>query len=349
MKTRIAYQFLLVIICLTFSIHSRAQADTKMIIDVTTAGTLSNLLGNKGDSVIDLTLSGLINGSDIRVIRNMKSLEVLNLSAAKICSGGYSYYIFTGPWGVPYLFYTKDDEIGAYTFSESIKWTSIVLPNSVKSIGDCAFYRSICLTSISVPNSVISIGENAFSGCSALKEVNLSTGLTTIGIGAFNNCKSLLSLTLPVSIDSIGSHAFDDCLELREIHCQMTTLPTIIFSDYLSESIFTNVDTTICILYVPKGTYEIYRSARNWGSFAHIVEEETSVAPNVQDTMISVFSDNNSIIVKGANIGDEVSLYNISGILLSKARITQDYFKVSVPSSNIYLLRINNTNYKISL
>ena len=46
--------------------------------------------------------------------------------------------------------------------------TSINIPNSVTSIGNCSFWYCTGLTSIIVPNSVTSIGNNAFSGCTNL-------------------------------------------------------------------------------------------------------------------------------------------------------------------------------------
>jgi hypothetical protein len=43
--------------------------------------------------------------------------------------------------------------------------TSVVIPNSVTSIGYGAFYECFSLTSVVIPRSVTSIGENAFYGC----------------------------------------------------------------------------------------------------------------------------------------------------------------------------------------
>ena len=46
--------------------------------------------------------------------------------------------------------------------------TSITIPDSVTSIGNCAFYNCTSLTSITIPDSVTSIGYDAFSRCTSL-------------------------------------------------------------------------------------------------------------------------------------------------------------------------------------
>ena len=56
--------------------------------------------------------------------------------------------------------------IGAYSFRECFKLTSITLPNSITTIGDWAFARCFFLTSISGPDGC-SIGEGAFEDCTA--------------------------------------------------------------------------------------------------------------------------------------------------------------------------------------
>ena len=53
--------------------------------------------------------------------------------------------------------------------------TSVVIPNSVTSIGEAAFYHCKGLISVTIPEGVTSIGKDAFGGC---------TGITTINIPA---------------------------------------------------------------------------------------------------------------------------------------------------------------------
>ena len=94
---------------------------------------------------------------------------------------------------------------------------NVVIPSSVMgykvtSIGSLAFfYRREQLESVVLPNSVVSIGNSAFDHCEKLETITLPSSLTTIGNYAFQGCKSLKSISIPNSVISIGSHVFADC------------------------------------------------------------------------------------------------------------------------------------------
>ena len=72
--------------------------------------------------------------------------------------------------------------------------TSVTIPNSVTSIGDCAFSDCIGLTSIAIPNSVTSIGNYAFSGCTGLTSITIPNSITSIGGSAFKECNNLTTI-----------------------------------------------------------------------------------------------------------------------------------------------------------
>ena len=92
--------------------------------------------------------------------------------------------------------------------------TSIVIPESVKTIGEAAFTLS-ALTSIVIPESVETIGEAAFSQSSALTTVTFE-GETApdIGAGIFFYCNNLTSILVPASATGYtGDSASDNWKE----------------------------------------------------------------------------------------------------------------------------------------
>ena len=114
--------------------------------------------------------------------------------------------------------------IGDSTFVECTSLTSVIIPNSVTSIGNYAFYHS-SLTSVTIPNSVTSIGDLAFSYTSLTYPVYnahcfaylpmsfkgayaIPEGIKHITGGAFCDRYYLTSITIPNSVTSIGDFAF---------------------------------------------------------------------------------------------------------------------------------------------
>lgn len=86
--------------------------------------------------------------------------------------------------------------------------TDIVLPKYLVEIGEEAFKGSD-VTSILMPNTVKSVGIHAFEDCKKLKEVTLSSSLTLIPMAAFRGCDALQELQVPASVTKIADLAFE--------------------------------------------------------------------------------------------------------------------------------------------
>ena len=221
--------FVLLLGCLSIQAADKDLITQQITIKLDKAGTLPNRIGSsKQYKITNLKIVGEINGTDLRLIRDMAGcdgyghntngkLSVLDLSEAKIVSGGDYYYYYNDY----YIYYTSNDEIGAYAFCGCSGLTSLTLPSVVTSIGAYAFCSCSGLTSLTLPSGVTSIGEDAFRGCSGLTSLTLPSGVTSIGRYAFEGCSGLTSLTLSSGVTSIGEDAFRGCSGLTSL-----TLPS---------------------------------------------------------------------------------------------------------------------------
>ena len=113
-------------------------------------------------------------------------------------------------WGNMYDWFANT-EVPWYNYLNRIH--SIIIGESVTSIGDRAFYGCSSLASVTIPESVTSIGDQAFSGCSSLASLTIPNSVTSIGYKAFYGCSSLISVTL--NSDAIVSEEYSVRNNLR--------------------------------------------------------------------------------------------------------------------------------------
>ena len=188
-------------------------------------------------SNLNITKGSSLNGEVARYAYRVLSGESINGFYFGGIDGAYT---LIGYWGdtkdliLPNNYKGKGYRIESNAFRGCSDLTSVVIPNSVTSIGDGAFSGCSGLTSVVIPNSVTSIEENAFEGCSNLNSVELDTesidswfssnkSLSTLVFGdnvkiignkAFSYCSSLTSVEIPNNVTSIGNGAFEYCTGL---------------------------------------------------------------------------------------------------------------------------------------
>ncbi len=107
--------------------------------------------------------------------------------------------------------------IGDQAFYNCKGITSVVIPDSVQEIGLWAFYECKALPHITIPDSVQKIGQSAFEGCTALAAVVIPDSVKEIRSKAFAECISLTAIVIPASVQRIGIEAFYNCKSLRTV------------------------------------------------------------------------------------------------------------------------------------
>ena len=159
-------------------------------------------------------------------------------------------------------------DIGNSAFEGCTRLTSVKMPNSVTSIGYYAFYNCTGLTNITLPDSMTHIHPRAFGGCTALESIKIPDSVTSIGNGVFYDCRSLTSVTIGNSVTSIDSSAFWGCRGLTSI-----TIPESVTS--IGSYIFENCKNLKDITF--KGTTEQWREAEKAANMGLGVAEGTKI------------------------------------------------------------------------
>lgn len=124
-------------------------------------------------------------------------------------------------YNIPYG--TTSVDANAYRDSD---YTSIIIPDTVKSIGDYAFANNNLF--VNIPISVESIGNYAFSGCNRLRFITIPNSVKSIGERAFENCTYLTSVTIPSSAD-VADNAFYGCISIVEDISHLKSVGDYIF------------------------------------------------------------------------------------------------------------------------
>ena len=172
-------------------------------LELTIADNIAGDLVNRIPSeiirfVTSLTITGAVNGSDIRLIRELSStgsLMYLDLQNARIVEGGEYYYK---------EYQTQNDVIGESMFYDCDVLKHITLPSSITAINDDAFYDSDRLESLILPE-----------------------GIKEIPYYALSFCDNLSYLSIPSSVELINDYAMSYCSSIKRIDCYVRNVESL--------------------------------------------------------------------------------------------------------------------------
>ena len=194
---------------------------TKQAIVLTQAGTLSEAIDEKEMFQFEeLAISGPLNGTDMRVIREMLGRDLqgnetygklasLNLSDAKILEGGLSYDLNR---------YTVTDKITYGLFADCSRLKELYLPDETTIVEDNAFKNCTSLHTIHIPVNTHKVYSS--EGCNELTNLKVNEAnsyLKSIDGALYNQALTTLFWmpegkemidALPESLSIIEDYAF---------------------------------------------------------------------------------------------------------------------------------------------
>ena len=130
------------------------------------------------------------------------------------------------------------------------KLTDYAVAEGTEVICDRAFMNMKELRSVILPASLRAIGESAFSGCKALADISLPDGVTEIRQATFRDCDALAAIELPASVTEIEKFAFGRGLTTLVVNAPEMKIDRYAFMNARDFS----------TLMVPAGTADYYRA-----------------------------------------------------------------------------------------
>lgn len=226
------------------------DSDAKDVIHVPKGGMLAGILNELGlTEPSSLKLSGTLGISDFTTLRNIQSLEHLDISRVNL------------------------SVLPTEAFLECTNIKSVILPNTLTAIGTQAFCLS-SLVSISIPASVETIEGGAFFRCTALQTVTFEKGSKlktikngSIWSGVFESCTSLTTIEIPASVETIRGGAFSDCTSLKTVTFEKGSQLLTVYGYYAHGAFsdctaLTTVDMSACTQVTEIGYRAFYEDSK---------------------------------------------------------------------------------------
>lgn len=223
----------IMIILVLGNINIMFAQNTSLVVDNQNPGWLSNKIPFKDqESVKNLTVTGYINGTDIKFLNELfdrRQLTHLDLTDSYIVAGGdayYSNYTTKDNELTPRMFYSSSITPKTIDFLATPKSTvkedkflasgfyvdTLIVGGKSKSFKPRfvydGFMRVTRLVMREGIESVFGDSDGSSSMMAKLKSVDLPTTVKEIGYQAFCGCKDLKEIRLSDNIESIGEMAF---------------------------------------------------------------------------------------------------------------------------------------------
>lgn len=224
-----------------------------------------------------------------------------------------------------------------YALQNKPSLTSVTLPETVKKIGSHAL-RGTGITSMLIPNSVDTIGGFAFYGCTALTSVELGNGVKFIDIYTFHGCSNLQTVKIGTGMIKMD-YVFADCPLLTDVTCLAVTPPQ------LNGTFGGTTPIATATLSVPSGSVSAYQGASTWENFGTIQAVTPIAVHAVLEPSVALYSGKGSVLLT-SDTATPVAVYTLTGGKVYENMHTAGTSHIALPQG-VYLVKVGAAQEKV--
>lgn len=225
-----------------------------------------------------------------------------------------------------------------YGLSLKPSLTSVTLPETVKKIGSHAL-RGTGITSMLIPNSVDTIGGFAFYGCTALTSVELGNGVKFIDMYTFMACSNLQTVKIGTGMIKMDYYVFADCPLLANVTCLAVTPPE------LDGTFGGTTPIATATLSVPSGSISAYQGALTWENFGTIQDVTSTAVHAVLEPSVALYSGKGSVLLT-SDAATPVAVYTLTGGKVYENMHTAGTSHIALPQG-VYLVKVGAAQEKV--
>lgn len=266
------------------------------------------------------------------------SLSAVELKGnASLESIGEEAFVSTALSSFDFSSFTSLKVIGRWAFA-GVRFEKVVLPGSVKSVGEGAFFYNESLKDITLNENLTEISDFVLADCSELTgNMKLSYNVNTIGRYAFSDT-NLTSIYIG-SLKYAGDRAFENNTALGEISIEAKEAPE------LGEDVFYGMDQPNVRLNVVAEGVSSYKAAEQWKEF-NIVGDLSTLENVITSSNIKAYFTGKVLKVVSSENIESVNVHEPGGVLLIASRpdAMSAAIDMSQMSGNLYIVTIKSSN-----
>ncbi len=109
------------------------------------------------------------------------------------------------------------EKIGVNAFYNCTNLREVILPETVKDVGQSAFENCTNLSNVVLSGNVTGLNALVFSNCTSLTSIDIPEGVSKLDSNLFSGCVNLYAVKIPSTVTSMSTTTFSGCIKLKNL------------------------------------------------------------------------------------------------------------------------------------